>query len=114
MPPAEVFSKQACVIIWGRCVCAAVLLYVEFWREKRTVPNIKSAIKRVAVAERNNVRNRFWKSTMRSARTKVEEALTAKSAADTTEALKGVLHKNAGNRRKSRLALRLAKLQPQK
>jgi small subunit ribosomal protein S20 len=90
------------------------------------VPNIKSAIKRVAVAERNNVRNRFWKSTMRSARTKVEDALDAKNPEDTSKALslafqtidkavsKGVLHKNAGNRRKSRLALRLAKLQPKK
>jgi small subunit ribosomal protein S20 len=90
------------------------------------VPNIKSAIKRVAVAERNNVRNRFWKSTMRSARTKVEDALDAKNPEDTSKALsiafqtidkavsKGVLHKNAANRRKSRLSLRLAKLQPKK
>ncbi|MBP6747205.1 30S ribosomal protein S20, partial [bacterium] len=48
------------------------------------MPNIKSAIKRVAVAERNNVRNRFWKSTMRSARTKVEDALEAKNPEDTS------------------------------
>ena len=37
------------------------------------MPNIKSAIKRVQVAERNNARNRFWKSTVRSMQTKVFE-----------------------------------------
>jgi small subunit ribosomal protein S20 len=84
------------------------------------VPNIKSAIKRVAVAERNRARNRFWKSNMRTARTKVEEAIEASKPADAATALhqaysmidkavsKGVLHKNAANRRKSRLAKQLS------
>jgi len=90
------------------------------------VPNIKSAIKRVEVAERNRVRNRFWKSNMRTARTKVEEAIDGAKPADAATALhqayatidkavsKGVLHKNAANRRKSRLAKKLAGISPKK
>jgi small subunit ribosomal protein S20 len=90
------------------------------------VPNIKSAIKRVEVAERNNVRNRFWKSTMRTSSNKVEEALDAAKPQDAVAALtgayssidravaKGVLHKNAAARRKSRLAARVAKAQGKK
>ncbi|MBS1999401.1 MAG: 30S ribosomal protein S20, partial [Cyanobacteria bacterium SZAS LIN-2] len=50
------------------------------------MPNIKSAIKRVVVAERNRVRNRFWKSNMRTARTKVEEAIDAAKPADAATA----------------------------
>ena len=84
------------------------------------MPNIKSAIKRVDVAERNRLRNRFWKSNMRTARTKVEDAIAAAKPADAASALKeayatidravskGVLHKNAANRRKSRLAKKLS------
>jgi small subunit ribosomal protein S20 len=90
------------------------------------VPNIKSAIKRVDVAERNRVRNRFWKSNMRTARNKVEEAIDAAKPKDAALALheayatidravsKGVLHKNAANRRKSRLAKKLAAVAPKK
>jgi len=90
------------------------------------VPNIKSAIKRVTVAERNRVRNRHWKSNMRTARTKVEEAIDAAKPADAATALhmaysmidkavaKGVLHKNAANRRKSRMAKKLASISPKK
>jgi small subunit ribosomal protein S20 len=85
-----------------------------------TVPNIKSAIKRVDTAERNRVRNRFWKSNMRTARSKVEELIAGAKPKDALLALheayatidkavsKGVLHKNAANRRKSRLAKKLA------
>ena len=39
------------------------------------MPNIKSAKKRVKVAERNRVRNRVWKSRIRTEQTKIEEAL---------------------------------------
>jgi small subunit ribosomal protein S20 len=80
------------------------------------VPRIKSAIKRVDVAERNRVRNRAWKTYIRSARNRVEEAAKAGKPADAMKALneayakidkaavKGVLHKNTAARRKSRLA----------
>lgn len=90
------------------------------------MPNIKSAIKRVTVAERNNARNRFWKSTMRTAANHVEDALDAAKPQDAATALtvafssidkavsKGVLHKNAAARRKSRLAAKVAKASAKK
>ncbi len=86
------------------------------------MPKIKSAKKRVEVAERNRLRNRYWKSSVRTARSKVEEVLeTAKSGeGDAQTALneafsvidkaisKGVLHRNTGARRKARLTVLLA------
>lgn len=79
------------------------------------MPRIKSAIKRVDVAERNRERNRSWKSAVRTARNKVEESLKkadkntlggsvneAFSIIDRAVA-KGVLHKNTAARRKARL-----------
>jgi small subunit ribosomal protein S20 len=87
---------------------------------EETVPNIKSAIKRVVVAERNRLRNRYWKSNIRTARNKVEDAIDAAKPKDALLALheayqtidkavsKGILHKNAANRRKSRLAKKLS------
>lgn len=79
------------------------------------MPNIKSAIKRVKVAERNRLSNRTWKTSVRTAKTEV-----VASAAGTKDACqkalnnaykvidmavsKGVLHKNAAARRKSSLA----------
>ncbi|PZM81051.1 MAG: 30S ribosomal protein S20 [Candidatus Melainabacteria bacterium] len=80
------------------------------------MPNIKSAKKRVLVAERNRLRNRTWKSAVRTVRNDVVDAVKSASAKDAKEALshayevidkavaKGVLHKNAAARRKSRLA----------
>jgi len=80
------------------------------------VPNIKSAIKRVKVAERNRVNNRGWRTSIRSVRTEVATAATSKNKEDSQTALnnaykvidmsvsKGVLHKNAAARRKSSLA----------
>ncbi|MBN9394399.1 MAG: 30S ribosomal protein S20 [Candidatus Melainabacteria bacterium] len=83
------------------------------------MPNIKSAIKRVQVAERNNARNRFWKSTVRSMQTKVFE-VACQEGAESKEALskafqaidkavsKGVLHRNTAARKKARLSARVA------
>lgn len=79
------------------------------------MPRIKSAIKRVEVAERNRERNRAWRSSIRTARNKVEEALDSKDANLSAEAIKGaysvidravakgILHKNTAARRKARL-----------
>lgn len=85
------------------------------------MPRIKSAIKRVQVAERNRLRNKSAKSRIR---TLMKQCLTladnvAKGDA-TPEALqaalsdayskidkaavKGIMHKNTANRRKARLA----------
>ena len=78
------------------------------------MPRIKSAIKRVDVAERNRERNRSWKSSIRTARNKAEESFKGDAKAS-EEAIshavsvidravaKGVLHKNTAARRKSRL-----------
>lgn len=78
------------------------------------MPRIKSAIKRVDIAERNRDKNRAWKSSIRTARTRVEDAVKQPDA-NTADPLKqafsiidravskGVLHKNTAARRKSRL-----------
>ncbi len=83
------------------------------------MPRIKSAIKRVDIAERNRLRNRSWKSTVRTARNKVEEAVAKVDGTAAGEALKeaysvidmavvkGIIHKNSAARKKSALAKKL-------
>lgn len=85
------------------------------------MPRIKSAIKRVEIAERNRRRNRMWKGFVRSARNKVEESAKAGKPQDALKALneayakidkavvKGVLHRNTAARRKSRLVAMIAR-----
>ncbi len=84
------------------------------------MPNIKSAKKRVKVSEKKNLRNRVVKSGVRTAVKKFDAAVAADAASaaavlsDTTSAIdkaaaKGVMHKNAANRKKARLAKRLDK-----
>ncbi|MCP1145352.1 30S ribosomal protein S20 [Lysinibacillus endophyticus] len=79
------------------------------------MPNIKSAIKRVKVAEKANVANSQAKSAMRTTVKKAEQAIAtgadnakelvvAASKALDTAASKGLIHKNAAARKKSRLA----------
>lgn len=79
------------------------------------LPNIKSAMKRVKVQEKKNLRNRIAKSRMKTA-IKAFEAGVA-NGAENVDALyreavslvdraasKGVIHKNASNRKKAQLA----------
>ena len=84
------------------------------------MPNIKSAKKRVKVSEKKNLRNRVVKSGVRTAVKKFDAAVATDAASaaavlsDTTSAIdkaaaKGVMHKNAANRKKARLAKRLNK-----
>ncbi|QCR32946.1 30S ribosomal protein S20 [Lysinibacillus sp. SGAir0095] len=79
------------------------------------MPNIKSAIKRVKVAEKANLANSQAKSAMRTTVKKAEQALAnnaenaselvvAASKALDSAASKGLIHKNAAARKKSRLA----------
>ncbi len=81
------------------------------------MPNIKSAIKRVKVAERNRQRNRTWRTSVRTVTREVGNAINQTSKeSDPKKALnqaykvidmavaKGILHKNAAARRKSRIA----------
>ena len=84
------------------------------------MPNIKSAIKRVKVSEKKNLRNRMIKSGVKTAIKKFQVELASNPGAAnvqlsaTTSAIdkaasKGILHKNAANRKKARLARSLSK-----
>jgi len=84
------------------------------------LPNIKSAIKRVKVNEKKNLRNRIVKSKVKTAIKKFDAELAenpAKAGAQysvTTSAIdkavaKGIVHKNTANRKKARLAKQMTK-----
>ena len=84
------------------------------------MPNIKSAEKRVRVTKRKTLRNRMVKSNAKTAVKKFRKVLAEDvSAAQnqlsvTTSAIdravaKGVMHKNAANRKKARLARAIQK-----
>ena len=84
------------------------------------MPNIKSAMKRVKVSKKKNLRNRMVKTGVKTAIRKYQVALTegvAPASAQlsaTTSAIdkavsKGIIHKNAANRKKARLAKALQK-----
>jgi small subunit ribosomal protein S20 len=87
------------------------------------VANIKSAIKRINIAERNRLRNKSYRSASRTLMKRYFTALEAYTANPTPEAKqeveermsaayskidkavkRGVLHSNTGARRKARLA----------
>ncbi|MED4934473.1 30S ribosomal protein S20 [Heyndrickxia coagulans] len=83
------------------------------------MPNIKSAIKRVKVNEKNHAQNKAAKSAMRTAVKKFEAAVenndgNAKELlVDAVKRLdkaasKGLIHKNAASRKKSRLMKKLS------
>lgn len=83
------------------------------------MPNIKSAAKRVEITRRNTLRNSAVKSSVKTAIKKFHLALAEgnKEKAETTlvnairtidkAAGKGVIHKNAAARKKSRLQRKL-------
>lgn len=84
------------------------------------MPNIKSAIKRVKVSEKKNLQNRMVKSGVKTSVKKFEAALAEGVApanaqlSATTSAIdkavaKGVISKNAANRKKARLAKAIVK-----
>ena len=78
--------------------------------------NIKSALKRVKVSREQNLRNRMISSAVKTAIKKFDKALESKDEAAIEEAYtaavskvdksvtKGVIHKNASNRKKAQLA----------
>jgi small subunit ribosomal protein S20 len=83
------------------------------------MPNIKSAIKRVKTIEKNRAQNASQKSALRTSVKHVEVAVQNSDVNTAIEALqeasrkldkaagKGLIHKNAANRKKSRLATRI-------
>ena len=86
------------------------------------MPNIKSAKKRVEVAERNRLRNIAFKSSIKTAVKKALSAAQENNQEALNEALslayklcdkavsKGVLHKNTASRKKSRLTKAINKI----
>ena len=86
------------------------------------MPNIKSAIKRVKITEKKNLRNRMVRTSLKTNVKKLDAAIAA-GGADVMKQLshagsaldraasKGIIHKNAANRKKARLARRVAKAQ---
>ena len=83
------------------------------------MPNTRSARKRVRQAERNRLRNKMYKSRIKTAIRRLQEALAggdqaaidaalrrALSAIDRA-AVRGVIHRNTAARKKSRLMRRL-------
>ncbi len=84
------------------------------------MPNIKSAKKRVLISEANYMRNKSYRSGLKTAIKKADAALEAGSE-DKAECVKaavkkideavtkGILHKNNAARKKSSLATRLNK-----
>ncbi|HCB10672.1 MAG TPA: 30S ribosomal protein S20 [Cyanobacteria bacterium UBA11991] len=84
--------------------------------------NIKSAKKRVLIAEANRQKNVAWKSSIKTAVKKVLELAQGEDKEALNSALskvyqlcdkavvKGILHKNTAARKKSRLTLAVKKL----
>ena len=82
--------------------------------------NIKSAKKRILVNNKKNLRNRSIKSALKTVIKKYDAAVASGdielaasmlpqvSSAIDKAAAKGVIHKNAANRKKSQLASKLA------
>lgn len=80
------------------------------------MPNIKSAIKRVSLSEKNRKRNVAIKSSQKTAIKKFQEIVVSNNKDDALEAFKnavssidkaatkGVIHKNAAARKKSAMA----------
>lgn len=83
------------------------------------MPNIKSAVKRVEITRKNTLRNAPIKTGVRTSIRKFEDAQNKEAAAANFKqavisidkaVAKGVLHKNAAARKKSRLAHKLNKM----
>lgn len=86
------------------------------------MPNIKSAKRRVRIAEKHRIYNRYWKSRCKTAVKRVAESVAsgdlelsskrldlAQSVLDKA-VVKGVIHKNTAARRKSHLAAKVKAL----
>lgn len=86
------------------------------------MPNIKSAKKRVLVIQKKTLINQMHKTALKTAIKKFNEAVESKNVEeakvlfnDATKkldksVLQGILHKNNAARKKSQLALKLAKI----
>ena len=87
------------------------------------VPNKKSAAKRVLIAEKNRLYNRYWKTRCKTVAKNFLAALKGKDKDTVAKRLdeaqsaldkavtKGVIHRNTAARRKSKIALAAAALE---
>lgn len=87
-----------------------------------TMANLKSAIKRIRTNDTKRLRNQSFKSEMRSQIKQVETLIEANDLENAKVAFqaasqkidktvqKGIIHKNNGNRQKSRLASKIKNL----
>ncbi len=83
--------------------------------------NVKSAMKRIKVIEKKTLRNKMVKTGVKTSIKKFESALTAGNLEEAKTLLvsaigeidkaasKGIIHKNAASRKKSRLSIALNK-----
>ena len=86
------------------------------------MPNKQSAKRRVRIAERNRIYNRYWTTRCKNAVKKVLEAVEAKDGEVAVSCfnmaqsvidkavVKGVMHRNTATRRKKMMALRIKSL----
>jgi small subunit ribosomal protein S20 len=96
-----------------------------FLQEVKSMPNIKSAIKRTKTSEQRRQRNASQKSALRTAIKQADQAIAGTDVNAAKAALvlaqkkldkavtKGLIHKNAAARKKSRLAKKLNALSAQ-
>lgn len=111
--------------------CLIYLIKVIYIKNK-IVANSKSALKRIAINERNRVRNKSYKSAVKTLMKKYFQAVEAYASAPSDEQLQsvntamsvayskidkavktGVYHKNNAARKKARLAKALKTVLPQ-
>ncbi len=85
------------------------------------MPNIKSAVKRVQLTKQRTLKNASQRSSLRTAIRRFEEALATDPASAKTSlgkavrsldkaVARGIIHKNAAARKKSRLSRKLNKV----
>ena len=120
--PLEKREFFSCILLTGMLIysvlsgaavsCVRCPAYLN-GQEVNTMPNIKSAMKRVKVSKKKNLRNRMIKSGVKTAVKKYEADVNAEKLSGAFAALdkavsKGVIHKNVANRKKARLSKKLA------
>ena len=103
----------------SRDPCFGVGITNDFYQEVNTLPNIKSAKKRVIVTKTKTLQNKIFRTQLKTDIKKFEAAVAAgdKEAATAAYAVavkkvdqaaaRGILHKNAAAHRKSRFTKKL-------
>lgn len=89
------------------------------YMEVENVANLKSAVKRIRTNEKKRIQNRVVKSDMRTHIKRLEQLIQTNDVENAKEAYaqtvrkidkavqKGVIHRNNGNRQKTRLAKKI-------